>query len=101
MKKKTQIKEHKNIERDVQQTSTILCFRTRKVVTILSQTIWLRIDLRKQYTLYDEMSLGSDLHSTRVLGYDDMNALTICDPQICYELECVIDEEIMIFALKS
>jgi len=30
-----------------------------------------------------------------------MNTLTVCDPQICYELECVIDEEIMRFALKS
>jgi len=30
-----------------------------------------------------------------------MNTLTICDPQICYKMECVIDEEIMIFALKS
>ena len=29
-----------------------------------------------------------------------MNTLTICDPQICYDLECVIDEEIMIFTLK-
>jgi len=61
----------------------------------------LRIDLRIQYTLYDEISLRSDLHSTCVSGYDDKKTLTICDPQICYELECVIDEEIMIFALKS
>jgi len=29
-----------------------------------------------------------------------MNTLTIRDPQICYELECVIDEDIMIFELK-
>jgi len=57
----------------------------------------LRINLRIQNTLYDEIGLGSDLHSTRVWGYDDMNALTICDPQICYKL----DEDIMIFALKS
>jgi len=30
-----------------------------------------------------------------------MNTLTICDTQICYELDCVIDEEIYgIFTLK-
>jgi len=54
-----------------------------------------------QHTLCEEMGLGSNLHSTLVWGYDDKNTLTICDPQICYELECVIDEEIMIFALKK
>jgi hypothetical protein len=47
------------------------------------------------------MGVESDLHSTRVWGYDDMHTLKICDPQICYKLECVIDEDIMIFALKS
>jgi len=83
-----------------QQASTIICFRTRKIVTILSKTIVTnRLENIKHFVCWDDFGNEFTLNSClRVWWYEHTHNMW---STICYELECVIDEEITISALKS